>query len=150
MLRDVSGFRRDLGLRNGISVLKNRNAHRATRYVGAETAQTAEDDCTFTLHKQPDKDFVILNITDPHFADYDVRALMAFTESVTIKRLVKKVKPDLITVTGDLVCSDCASYSIKRICSLFESFGIPWAPVFGNHEDESNMDKNYMADVFLS
>ena len=150
MLTDFERMKSGIGILNGIKAYRERDAYRATRYVGAPCNETAEEDCSFTLQKTPDRDFVILNFTDTHFADYVKRALMAFTESATMRRLVKKVQPDLITVTGDLICSDCASYSIKRICTLFESFGVPWAPVFGNHEDESNMDKNYMADLFLS
>ena len=150
MRRDFSSLRNDLGLRKKIVAYKNREKHIHTHYIGQPSSNTDTDDCYFTIHKKPDADFVILNFTDPHFADNDKRALMACTESITMRRLVNKVKPDLITVTGDLICSDCASYSIKKICALFESFKIPWAPVFGNHEDESNMDKNYMADVFMS
>ena len=150
MRSDRNRIENGLGFINGVSAFLRLNNGGKTRFIGVPSTETAEDDCAFTLQKEPGRDFVILNITDPHFADCDVRALMAFTESVTIRRLVKAVKPDLITVTGDLVCSDRADFSLKRICALFESFGVPWAPVFGNHEDESNMDKNYMADVFLS
>ena len=150
MLTDFRTVKNSTGLQQGYSVLRDRKSLKKERFIGAPCTETAEDACIFTLRKQPERDFVILNFTDPHFADYDYRALLAVTESVTMRRLVKAVKPDLITVTGDLVCSDWAAHSLKRICALFESFGIPWAPVFGNHEDESNMDKNYMADVFLS
>lgn len=150
MLTDHRKISKELGVIKQIRAYKRREEFLHTRYIGAPCTESSSEDCVFTLQKQPDRDFIILNITDPHFADNDIRALMAYTESATIRRLVKAVKPDLITVTGDLICSDCAVYSIKRICALFESFGVPWAPVFGNHEDETNMDKNYMADVFLS
>ena len=150
MLLNIHRWHRDVSLIKGISAYMDRGNRIKERYIGTPSIDSTENDCVFTLKKQPGKDFVILNITDPHFADNDVRALMAFSESHTIRRLVKAVKPDLITVTGDLICSDCATFSIKRICALFESFCIPWAPVFGNHEDESNMDKNFMADMFLS
>ena len=150
MLNGFGGIKQALGPINGFRAFLQREDRKKERFIGAPCTETAKDDCTFTLQKQKDKDFVILNLTDMHFADYDVRALMAFTESGTMRRLVRAVKPDLITVTGDLICSDCASFSIRRVCALFESFGVPWAPVFGNHEDESNMDKNYMADLFLS
>lgn len=150
MLTNIHRWQRDVSLFNGITAYLDRSNRIKERYIGTPCFESADDDCVFTLQKHPGKDFVILNITDPHFADNDVRALMAFSESITIRRLVKSVQPDLITVTGDLICSDCATFSIKRICALFESFSIPWAPIFGNHEDESNMDKNFMADMFLS
>ncbi len=150
MLNAHSIWKRELGFSKWAGSVKDRDNRRKERFIGIPGEQPANDEHIFALQKEKNRDFVILNITDTHFADYDARALMAAAESHTIRRLVKSVKPDLITVTGDLICSDCAIYSMKRICNLFESFGIPWAPVFGNHEDESNMDKNYMADLFLS
>jgi hypothetical protein len=149
MLTDFRKLNREIGILNGARVLFEKKYHTSERFIGTPCTDLAQDDCVFTLNKTPGKDFVILNITDPHFADYDIRALMAGTESATIRRLVKTVRPDLITVTGDLICSDYAAHSLKRICALFESFRIPWAPVFGNHDDESNMDLNYIADAFL-
>lgn len=150
MLHDYTKIQKSLGAPGGMRALLRRAEHRKERFVGKPYDPAAKEPYIFTLQKPADRDFVILNFTDPHFADYDVRALMAFSEARTMRRLVKEIKPDLITVTGDLICSDCAIYSMKRICALLESFGVPWAPVFGNHEDESNMDKNYMADLFLS
>ena len=102
-----------------------------------------------TLIKQTGKEFTVLNITDPHFADYDVRTLMAIPAAKTIGRLVREVRPDLITVTGDIICSDSAVFSIRRFCDLMESFSVPWAPIFGNHDDESNCDLDFIGDLFL-
>ena len=150
MLTGFDTLQKSLSAVQGLRAYLERDKRRNERFIGAPSDETPETPCVFTLQKPKDRDFVILNFTDPHFADYDIRALMAFSEERTMRALVNKVKPDLITVTGDLICSDCASYSMKRICAFFESFGIPWAPVFGNHEDESNMDKNYMADLMLS
>ena len=53
-------------------------------------------------------------------------------------------------VSGDIVCTDSNVYSIRRITDLMESFGIPWAPMFGNHDDEGNCDKNFLADIMMS
>ena len=106
------------------------------------------DDC-FNLTKKDGEDFVILNVTDTHFSDYDIRAIYSFDTSRTIRRLVEKYEPDLITVTGDVVCGDSTRYSIRRLTELFDSFGIPWAPIFGNHEIDENCDLNYLADEMM-
>jgi len=143
-------LKRDTGLIKAAAALKNKQDILKTKYIGRKASAQDEQNEVFTLEKTSGKDFVILNLTDMHFADYDIRAFMAFTETLTMTRLVKAVKPDLITVTGDLICSDSAVYSIKRLCRVFESWGIPWAPVFGNHDDETNVDNNYAADIFLS
>lgn len=144
------------GLSQAIAALFNMKEIINTDYIGEVSTQTWDentpfslDDCV-TLTKKDGEDFVILNITDTHFSDYDYRAFFAFESTHNIKRLVNKVKPDLITVSGDIVCADSTVYSIKRITDLFDSFGIPWAPVFGNHDDEGNADLNYLADVMMS
>ena len=141
------------GLKEAFGALIHKKDIVSAEYTGTPSGETwnASDEYTLentvVLEKKKDKDFVILNITDPHFSDYDIRAFMAFPASSTIKRLVKEVQPDLITVTGDIVCGDSTEYSIKRFTDLMNSFGIPWAPVFGNHDAEANCDYNYLAET---
>ncbi len=144
------------GLKEAIDALKNKNDIMNSQFIGEvsdykwnENIEYSIDD-TVVLKKEKDKDFTVLNLTDMHFADYDIRAFMAISTTAKIKTLVAEVKPDLITVTGDIVCSDSTYYAIRRFTDLMESFGIPWAPVFGNHDDEANCDSNFLADVMMS
>lgn len=151
----AGGYVRMATFKEAIYALLNKNTILNTDYIGEPSTDvwSADDvynlDDTFVLQKEEGKDFVILNFTDMHFADYDYRAFTAFLASATMKRLVKKVQPDLITVTGDIVCTDSTVFAVKRITDLMNSFGIPWAPVFGNHDAEGNCDANYLADIML-
>ena len=56
-----------------------------------------------------------------------------------IRSLVTQSRPDLIIITGDIVYGsfDDSGETLKYICRLMDSFEIPWAPVFGNHDNES-------------
>ncbi len=145
------------GLSEAIKALTQKSEIISGEYTGevsddkwsADQEYNIED--TIVLKKDKNKDFIILNITDTHFSDYDYRAFTAFDVEAKLKTLVASVKPDLITLSGDIVCSDESTYySIKRITDLFESFGIPWAPFFGNHDAEGNCDKNFLADIMMS
>lgn len=107
-------------------------------------------DCGTTLYKENGRDFKILNVADIHFSDYGYRIFTGIGSEAVLRSLVKEVKPDLITLSGDMVCGDSDWYSIRRLTDLMESFGIPWAPVFGNHDDESNCDMDYLCDVMMS
>lgn len=107
-------------------------------------------DDTVILKKEKDRDFRILNLTDLHFEDFGYRSVFSVEGETTIRRMVAETSPDLITVSGDIVCGESDSYSIKRITDLFESFGVPWAPVFGNHDDEANCDLDYLCDIMMS
>ncbi len=105
---------------------------------------------TIVLTKEKGEDFVILNFTDIHLSDYSKKVIEGIASGSIIKKLVARVKPDLITVTGDIMCGDSTAYSAKYFTALMDSFGIPWAPVFGNHDNEANCDLNFISDVFLT
>lgn len=64
-----------------------------------------------------------------------------------IKETVKATKPDLILVTGDLVYGefDDKGTSLLALIEVMESFDIPWAPVFGNHDNESKMGADWQS-----
>ena len=87
------------------------------------------------IEKQKDRDFVILNLTDIQLGTtaffLDFKAL-----SEKISAMVEECKPDMITFTGDM--SYGCGTAIYGICSFLDSFGIPWAPVFGNHDHENS------------
>lgn len=149
-------YTKTTGLKEAIDALVNKSDILSTEYVGDvstykwDSSMEYSLDDTVVLKKEKGEDFVILNITDTHFSDYDYRAFTAFDVEAKIKSLVAAVKPDLITVSGDIVCTDSSYYAIRRITDLFESFGIPWAPMFGNHDAEGNCDRNFLADVMMS
>ena len=56
-----------------------------------------------------------------------------------IRETISETKPDLILITGDLVFGefDDSGTSFSSFINFMESFNILWAPVFGNHDNES-------------
>ena len=84
-------------------------------------------DYVICLEKDPDKDFVILNL-----ADVQERNPSASNLKAIIDELVNSTNPDLITLTGDQ--SYGSATTIRQLAEILESYEIPWAPIFGNHE----------------
>ena len=64
-----------------------------------------------------------------------------------IRQVVEKTNPDLILVTGDLVYGqfDDSGEAFKELVNFFESLGVLWAPVFGNHDAESKMGADWQS-----
>lgn len=50
--------------------------------------------------------------------------------------LVEKTKPDLIVLPGDVLSAFASRFSIYNFIKRMDSYQIPWAPVFGNHDSE--------------
>ncbi len=92
------------------------------------------------LTKSPSKDFIILNLTDPQLGSHEWnRGLMHKDRAYliyTTNELIKRIKPDLITVTGDISWGGGQEIAYKEFADLVDSFGIPWAPIWGNHDNQ--------------
>lgn len=105
-----------------------------------------------TLQKPIDKNFVILNLSDTQLSFEEFRKGHKYREILdyTVGTLIDRVHPDLITISGDLCCEhDDAAY--VAFADYFDALSIPWAPIFGNHDNMSPPEKlNVFADDFLS
>lgn len=106
---------------------------------------------TVPKEKQP----VILQLTDPQILDasqkrypdrigayadaYWAKDKMDERCNSYIKEAIEATKPDLILITGDLVYGefDDDGTSFTAFVDFMERFEIPWAPIFGNHENDS-------------
>lgn len=69
-----------------------------------------------------------------------------------LREIITETKPDLILVTGDIVYGqfDDNGSAFAEFVAFMESFGIPWAPVFGNHENESKMGVDWQCEQFVN
>lgn len=85
----------------------------------------------FEIEKDPDKDFKVLNLTDIQLSpDLVFSERGEFSERL-IDKLIKETEPDLITLTGD---NSTSLVGYLRLIEVLDSYGIPWAPVMGNHD----------------
>lgn len=90
-----------------------------------------------TLEKKKGKDFVVLHITDTQVGDVEcVDGNMHYeTMKYTVNELVKRVKPDLITVGGDISYAG-QTYAYEVFAKFMDTFQIPWSVVWGNHDNQ--------------
>ena len=85
-----------------------------------------------------DGKFRILAISDLHgVADYDTRLIR------DLEAILDRVKPDFLFVLGDIAWEDALSSEQALYSYLLDVFtpvekrGIPWAHVFGNHDNDA-------------
>ncbi len=99
------------------------------------------------LRFRNDDTFTIVQFTDLHWQngeleDQRTRALM--------ERILDAERPDLVALTGDVIYgSECAdpARSWREVVAPIEERAIPWAAVFGNHDDEGNLNRAALMDV---
>ncbi|MBO5060735.1 MAG: metallophosphoesterase [Clostridia bacterium] len=120
----------------------------------------------FKVNVEHDGDINILQITDMQIIDANQRRFpdridgWKLTEWVPekndvnlyshIKYLVKETKPDLIIITGDIIYGefDDNGSSFVEFTEFMDSLEIPWAPVYGNHDNESYKGIDWQCEQF--
>ena len=90
--------------------------------------------CT-NIYKDHDKPFKVLTFTDIQLHDgEDLQLAIDIIDDV-----YNQAQPDMLVFLGDLL-NDSKTYpslvNCQGIIDKFDSYGIPWAPVFGNHDYE--------------
>ncbi|MBQ7248043.1 MAG: metallophosphoesterase [Lachnospiraceae bacterium] len=89
------------------------------------------------LSMETDRDIRILNLTDPQLTagEWEKGNRTGDAFRYTVGTLIERVRPDLITVSGDLsYAGDYVSY--RNYADYFDDLGIPWTCCFGNHDNQ--------------
>lgn len=104
-----------------------------------------------SLQKKAERNFRVLNLTDPQISleEYQQKHPRFAGMVNTVRQLVEQTQPDLITCTGDF--SYNGSLEVYRFYGeFFGSFGIPWAFVWGNHDNQDSQENVLKAADILS
>lgn len=66
--------------------------------------------------------------------------------------LVERTNPDLIIITGDIIYGefDDSGRSMVEFVEHMESYKVPWAPVYGNHDNESRLGVEWQNQQFIN
>lgn len=131
------------------------------------TTESKEEDVLkipdFIIEVESGRDPVILQLTDPQILDAAQQRVPNRISSAQanyyatnrmenncfqyMRETIEATKPDLILLTGDLVYGefDDNGTSFLALVDFMESFNIPWAPVFGNHDNESKKGADWQS-----
>lgn len=67
-----------------------------------------------------------------------------------IEEVIERTCPDFILITGDVIYGefDDKGSSLEIFIEKMDSYKIPWAPIFGNHDNESKIGVNKQCEMF--
>lgn len=91
-----------------------------------------------TVKKDPSRDFIILNLTDPQISDREWADENNMNRQIlihTVNELMDRVKPDLVLVSGDIAYGKHFD-AYEAFANYMDSFKTPWAPIWGNHDNQ--------------
>lgn len=117
----------------------------------------------FTVEVEEGRDPVVLQLTDTQIIDAGQArpgrvhdpAFWA-TDQIEercydwVTEIIEATNPDLIILTGDIVYGefDDSGTALVSFVEFMESFEIAWAPVFGNHDNESAKGVDWQCEQF--
>ncbi len=103
-------------------------------------------DYCIELEKDPDEDFIILNLADVQLKDDLVYEEEGEKTVEMIDDLVRETEPDLITLTGDNAWGTVAYINLVK---QIDAYGIPWAPIMGNHDGQCCINEFWAAHLLF-
>lgn len=102
------------------------------------------------LKFRDDGTFTIVQFTDIHWHNGEPEDLKSWA---LMEQVVEKEAPDLVALTGDILsgggCKEPRE-SLWQVIEGFEARRLPWAAVFGNHDDEGSVSREGLMGVQTS
>lgn len=110
------------------------------------------DKDAYILTVDKKSDFKILNLTDLQLSEGMSQKRINRTYKL-VRQLIQETNPSIVTFTGDNTWLKKSKKAVKRFVKEIDEicieFDVPWAPILGNHDAESDVDGNWIFDEYL-
>ena len=122
----------------------------------------------FIVEVEEGREPIVLQLADPQIIDAGqqrtperlspVEQQFWYTDQVEeqcynyLEDVITKTHPDLILIVGDIIYGefDDSGSAMKSFVKFMDGFDIPWAPVFGNHDNESKKGVDWQCEQFVN
>ncbi|MDR0756771.1 MAG: metallophosphoesterase family protein [Tannerella sp.] len=104
----------------------------------------AKKPVTGNFHFNADGKFKIMQVTDTHIIWDSPHSQETV---VMLQQTLDAEKPDLVIFTGDVVTGKPYRKGLDMVIEPVISRQIPWALVFGNHDDEQDLSRKELAEL---
>ena len=91
------------------------------------------------IQKQSGEDFKVLVLPDLQLEENDRTDGQWQQTTTMVESLIEENTPDLLILLGDMVWENSNIDTIQDVTQFIDGFKIPWAPLFGNHEGDKQM-----------
>ena len=130
------------------------------------TAEKMDELVDFTVEVESGRDIRVLQLTDTQIIESEQQRTSdrlgsaEYNTWLSTKKsthyhkflnyTIRKYNPDFIFITGDVIYGefDDSGESLVEFIKFMDSFEIPWAPVFGNHDNESYKGADWQCEQF--
>ena len=120
----------------------------------------------FTVEVESGRDIRVLQLTDPQIIESEQQrnsdrlGAAEYNTWLSTKKknnyykyvnyVIQKYNPDLILITGDVIYGefDDSGAALLEFVEFMDRFKTPWAPVFGNHDNESYKGVDWQCEQF--
>ena len=140
---------------------KDKSSSKKDEEKSSEEEIDYSDYVDFVVEVEPTRNARVLQITDTQIIDwtqgepnevstkYDPEKTEEFCYRY-IRQVVERYDPDLILMTGDNVYGkfDDDGSMLTGLIEFMETLDTPWAPVFGNHDNESEMGVDWQCEQY--
>ena len=99
------------------------------------------------LRFNKDGKFKIVQFTDVHFKYGNPASAVALER---INQVLDEERPDVVIFTGDVVYAQPADSGMLQVLQQVSKRKLPFAVVFGNHDDEQGMPREQLYDIIRS
>ncbi len=89
-------------------------------------------------------EFKIVQFTDTHI-DFTSNSNLNVYE--IMQGVIEIEKPDFVILTGDIITQSNPQEAYQRLEDMFSETKVPWAMVFGNHDSQSNLSREDLANL---